>query len=295
MRTVRTHFNRFIIALLSLCLLVNITGCDELMDSFTIEDIEVFVNESFTQFLSNPSQTDLNSLSRKKYETSLSDEQLDVFYYSLKHVSFEITGTEVGSSRESGKCTVEFLNVPDISRLDQTAGTFDELKASIDKLDTTTVKIKFKLVKDGGQWLFKDISDFWDEFLPLYEEICVLEKDGNPANITPEYVASFLVESVWYDPIYANPLTKNTIETPTALINVLYFNKPMNLDLSYKLFFGGEKIYSGDITVINRVVAEVQLDSMVVTGNSKYQQGEYKIEYYIGEEMIAESPVIVVK
>ena len=255
MRTVRTHFNRFIIALLSLCLLVNITGCDELMDSFTIEDIEVFVNESFTQFLSNPSQTDLNSLSRKKYETSLSDEQLDVFYYSLRHVSFEITGTEVGSSRESGKCTVEFLNVPDISRLDQTAGTFDELKASIDKLDTTTVKIKFKLVQDGGQWLFKDISDFWD----------------------------------------ANPLTKNTIETPTALINVLYFNKPMNLDLSYKLFFGGEKIYSGDITVINRVVAEVQLDSMVVTGNSKYQQGEYKIEYYIGEEMIAESPVIVVK
>lgn len=295
MRQGRTLLHRFTIILLILGMLVQLTGCGDLLDGFAIGDIETFVNETFSSFMANPSKTNLNQYSKKKYDFSVSDEQLDVFYYSLRNADFQIKDTSVGSSRESGKCTVEFKNVPDITKLDQTVGTFDDLKKGIDKLDRITVKIKFKVVKDDGQWMFKDISDFWDEFLPMYEEICVLEKDGSPADITPEYVESFLVDCVWYDPVYANPLEKNSVEAPSALLNVLYFNKPMKLVMSYKLFLNGDKIYSGDIEVNNRVTSEVDLDSQIVTGNSKYQSGEYKIEYYIGDTMIMESPVIIVK
>ena len=130
MRQGRTLLHRFTIILLILGMLVQLTGCSDLLDGFAIGDIETFVNETFSSFMANPSKTDLNQYSKKKYDFSVSDEQLDVFYYSLRNADFQIKDTSVGSSRESGKCTVEFKNVPDITKLDQTVGTFDGMKRS---------------------------------------------------------------------------------------------------------------------------------------------------------------------
>ena len=284
--------------ILTVCLLLSVSGCGFIMDQIETSKIETMVQESLGEYFDSKGSFDLNSKAKKKYDLSdLADEQKALGSYFLSKCSgFEIKDTKVNDGRKSAQCTVEFFKVPDLSSLDLFIATSDEYEDEIDSLKKKTVKISFKLVKNkNDEWIYSDLNKFFDTFAAPLKELCILDDEGNPLNITAAYIDAFYQESVWYDPLMGNPAEGDTLVSPVALVNYFYFKQPMVLTLTAVLMKDGDEVSRIEVNVNNSVVAKCDFDAGLTLGSSSFEAGSYTIAIMSGDITIAESAAVRVR
>ena len=284
--------------ILTVCLLLSVTGCGFIMDQIETSKIEAMVSESLEQFFGSKGSYDLNSHAKKKYDLSdLIEEQKALESYAVSKCSgFEIKETKVNDGRESAQCTVEFYKVPDLSAIDILIATSDEYEDEIDSLKKKTVKISFKLVKNkNGDWIYADLNKFFDTFAAPIKDLCILDEEGKPLNVTAAYIDAFYQESVWYDPLMGNPAEGDTLVSPVALVNYFYFKQPMVLSLTAVLMKDDDEVSRLEVNVNNSVVAKCDFDAGLTVGSSSFEAGSYTVVLMSGDITIAESGVIRVR
>lgn len=291
-------FKKITAILLTVCLLVSFSGCGFIMNKIETSKIESMVNASLEEFFKTKGDYDLNSVSKKKYDLSdLVDEQKALESYVISKCSgFEIKSITVSDSRDSAQCNVEIYKVPDLSALDTLIATSDEYKDEINSLKKKTVKLNFKMVKNkNDEWIFADLTKLFDSFVTPLKELCIIDEEGRPINITQAYIDQFFQESVWYDPLMGNPTSSESFTAPVALANYFYFKQPMDLDLTAVLYKDDEEIGRRDLTLDSAVIAKCEFDASVTIDSSTFSSGSYKIVIYSGDVAIAESSDIRVR
>ena len=92
-----------------------------------------------------------------------------------------------------------------------------------------------------------------------------------------------------------NPLKELYIFEPATLINVFYFEKPVTLELTAKLFRDGTDISSKHIKVEGSSTAEFDFYSGGGDNAAAVKTGKYHVELYFDGEKISESDVLTVK
>jgi len=296
-KSFRNILRRISAALIIGTVLVNCTGCNALLKTFAARQIENMVNDSFTQYLESKGSFDINGLCKKKSDMSeYTEEQLALYGKSLNKTTFEILETTVKDSRESGTCTVEFKKAPDFSKWDLWIATEDDYEDALGSMKRKTVKITFKMTKNSdGDWKFDNLEKFYSSFLEPFKELCILDEDGTPINITKKYVETFYVDSAWYDENMGNPAEEGYLINTHTLNCVFYFNAPVDLELKAFLYKDGSEIADTEISVVNSVVASVCFYADEDSLDETYDRGTYKIAIGIGDKIIAESADIMVR
>ncbi|SCW26406.1 hypothetical protein SAMN02910456_00065 [Ruminococcaceae bacterium YRB3002] len=283
--------------LLTAVMAVSAAGCDSILESMAVNKIESMVNDTFSEFFDGGCKADLNSSAADPYDVSeYIQEQMDLYRYGLSKAKFKLLETTVKQNRESGKCKIKFSKVPDYDSLDlwiATAGDYEEAISGC-KTKSYTVTLKVTL-NDNGDWVFQDLTPFFDLFLAPFADRCILDDDGKPVNITSRYVESFLVESVWYDPMMSNPLKDNVRVAPDTLTNVVYFNECMNMPLTAKLYKDNDQLCEKTVELADRNFASFSFYSEMDMGSKLFGPGSYRIKFYMDDRLLTESPDIVVR
>ena len=296
MKRIRNISVKFISLILVLCSAFALTGCGSIMDSFAVKDVEEFVNESFTSFFDSQGTYDLSASAKNDCDVpDLTDEQQELFAEALSQTSFEIISTKIKEGRKQATCQVSFKKVADLSDFDTWVGDRGEISDALKSVSRKTVKITFKIVKKNDKWMFNDISEFYEKIMSGYDGICFLDDEGNPINITPHYIESFMVDSVWYDPVMDNPLDADMTFHAEQLVNVLYFDHPISFQFTAKLYSGHDLLAEKEITVDDSVVARMSFDSLRDTNSQLFETGEYHIRVMVGENELYETDTLIVR
>jgi len=285
-----------VIILLSVCAAA-FAGCGFLLDGIEEGDAEYFVTSTLDEFFDSGCSTDLNSMADKAYDMSeINDEQLELFRYSLRNVSYEVVSTKIKDERDTAVCIVEFTGIPRALDLDKTPVTVEDYKKAIDGLKKTRERITFRLVKDeSGSWMFSDLNDFYDSLLRPYDGLEYLNDKGVPAHISDDYLKPYIVDNMWYDPLLGNPVKDLSISKPSALINVFCFSRKMTVDITAKLYRGTTEIAAMDVALDDDIMVKFDFDAMIYTQNEYFRDGRYHVELYAGDVRLAESSEITVR
>ncbi|MBR2522820.1 MAG: hypothetical protein IKE53_00070 [Clostridiales bacterium] len=296
MKTFNKIYVKTISVLLILCSVFMFSGCGAIMDSFTTRGVESFVTETFTSYIDSQGTTDLASYSKKDCDVpELTDEQQSIFSDVISRTSFEIGSTKIKEGRKQATCQVSFKKVADLSTLDSWVGTYDDISEAVSSVKKKTVKITFKIIKKNDKWMFDDLSEFFGKVVSGYEDLCFLDDEGNPINITPHYIESFMVDSVWYDPVMDNPLDADMTFHAEQLVNVLYFDHPISYQFTAQLYSGRNMLAEKEVTVDDSVVARLAFDSMLYTNSQLFEPGEYYIKVMVGSNELYETDPVIVR
>ncbi len=289
--------NKISTTALILVLMLQLAGCGSFLDSLASQGITRFLDTVLGELIQSGGKADLNSYSDRRYDMSnVLDQQKELYQMMFNGVMFEIHEPDVYNNRDEGKCKVTFRNVPDVASTGLEKGTLDDYKAALRKSDKTRVNVVFNVVRDSdGDWIFADLDDFYREFLEPFGQFCFLDEDNNPLNITAEYVRSVVVDSVWYDPEMGNPLEGLFIKEPVTLINVFYFEQPVTLELTAKLFRDNREIREMEVKVDNGTTAMFDFYGGGGENAGTMQPGKYHVELYYDGEKIEGSDVLTVK
>ena len=280
----------------SVMMMISLPGCGTLLDTRAVNRIEYFVEDSLYEFFDSRCTYDLNELCEDRYDTSeILDEQMELFRYAMSNGDFEIIDTTVKSNRQSGKCVVEFKSIPKVEDLITEAGSVDEYKEAIDMLDTVKIKISLKVVQDDQeQWRFANLDEFYDTFLKPYGKLRFIEEKVEPVNVDDGFFDSVYVDNVWYDPLLGNPLKGDSTGTQPALVNAIYFNKPVSMEVTAKLYKDDREIASKDYHVVDSVRLKLDFDAVTDANMNEFGRGSYRIELYSGDSKLAETTVLKV-
>lgn len=79
----------------------------------------------------------------------------------------------------------------------------------------------------------------------------------------------------------ANPLDNNSLQSPPAVIGVVYFDRPMYLTFTANLLKNGEVVQTMDITVDGGTIAYCEF------WGSRYASGSYTMELIFDDGVVA--------
>ena len=235
---------------------------EDLMIPMTEEKVTAYAEEQMTLFLADP-DTVLKEQSQKKVkQEKLTSEQKKMMLGFLSDNTFTIKSVEIGEGRKEAVVEIVFDKVKllKFSGDNYAVGTSRELQKMIDGMKSKRRTYELKLVKDGKDWIFEDLSDLYDDMIRPYTVLSFLDDDGEAINRNDEYfrwysdviVLGDYVDAYWYDPLSGNPMTSGDITDPQALQAVFYFDRPMDLDLVAMLRRDGKDIAA--LNVIRFVV-----------------------------------------
>lgn len=283
--------------LLVFVMMLQFTGCGTFLDSLASQGITRFIDQVMDELIRSEGKLDLNIYSDRQYNmTDVLDERRELYEMMFSGVMYETGEPKVSADRNEGKCKVTFRNVPDLSSISLKQGTLNDYKAELRKAEETKVNVTFNVIRDEyGDWMFADLDDFFRRFLEPSEGFCFMDDDDRPINITADYVKSSVVDSVWYDPLMGNPMTESYLLSPVTLINVIYFDQPVDLTLTARLM--------KDNTEVREIVTDVISDTAVMfdfySGGGEnaavVKPGRYHVELYYEGEKVYESGNLIVK
>ncbi|MBP5261467.1 MAG: hypothetical protein J6Z43_04990 [Clostridiales bacterium] len=291
--SVRKFIYKFIAAVSVVSVAFNCCGCSAFLEGLAVSKIESMVSEAFTEYFESKGTSDISRYCKKKTDLSgYTAEQTELFNKALSKTTFEIVETTVKENRESGTCTIQFKKAPDMSKWDLWIATADEYESALSSIKRKTVKISFKVSRnEDGDWQFDNLDKFYSVFMSSFKDLCFLNEDGSPINITDKYIESFYVDSAWYDEKMGNPLESLSVSSVGSLTCVFYFNSPMNLNVTAVLYKDGDEEDTMDITVEDSVVAHC----CFLSDSDTFARGTYKIAICLGDSVIAESAELAVR
>lgn len=275
-------------ALLVAFMMLNISGCSDLLKGIAADKASKYTASVMESFVKSPRETlDANSLAEIEYPELTEDQEKLVNDY-ISSAEYEIGEVQMNDKRTKGTVEIRFFDCP---VFDDTfvMGTMDEVTEQLSDLKSdVSVELTVKRT-DDHKWIFEDLSGFVDVLMTPYQEICFLDDDGNPINVTAGYIDLVYVDCAWYDPLMNNPVATNRLAGTDYLKVVFYFSRPMTMDLHYELIHNNGVSESADISLENDITADCHF-----TAQNAFEGGSYQIILYYGDTVIAESETMTV-
>ena len=280
---------RGIAALLIVVMLLNITGCSDFLEKMAVKKVTEYTTDVFDGIRKNPEKTiDQISVTVVSYP-EVTDEQRDAVDDVISSLDYEIDKIKLNDKRTKGTVTVALNLIPVFEDDLFIYGTVDEVNEQLDDMKKdVTVDLSIKK-KDDKTWVFTDLSELVDLLMTPYQDICYLGEDGNPINITSGYIDMVYVDSAWYDPLMNNPMNTNRIQGTDYLKVVFYFNRPMNMDLTFEVLYNGTSSQTEEIVLNNDITADCHINA-----EQGFESGSYQFILYYGDTVIAESETLTV-
>lgn len=229
----------------------------------------------------------------------LTDEQYGLVVDDLSSIdtNFSIKKINVSEDRKSATIVLVLDNVfiPDGDKL--YTGDKEAIQKQIRKSRQDETEVTLELVRDDTKWIFDDLSELVDIIFLPYEKVYFIGPDGLPINITDEFIQQYadesFIECIWYDPIMGSPLDDYEMKPTQYLECVFYFNKPQKLEVEAVLKNDGEEVMRIKMPISNSVVATC--DYGYDLKSKTFDAGDYIVELYVRDYLLATSPVIKVK
>ncbi len=285
--------NKKIVAIsLVLVMLFAFSGCSEFLQEIAIEKVTDYMTETLEDFISDPVSTcEENSLTEVVF-TELTEEQMDLALRNMSDVSFSVKKIKINEERNKAEVNVVFKNVYDFYEDTSIIGTADEIDEYFSECDVMESHISFNVVRqEKGGWMIKDMSLVDEVFFAPYVEICFLDDEGLPINITSGYVNSIFVDSYWYDPLQSDPIVNATFTNALYMQHVFYFNQPMTMVFTCELRRDDEVIDSYELALNQNVIASCDFEN---NDGSAYASGTYTIALVCnGNDIVVSSPATV--
>ena len=279
-------------------LMINMDG---IMRPLTERKIERYVDESMTDFLNSPDDT-VTASSVKKVKTGvLDDEQIKLMKESISGVTYEIKVIELADDGQSAKVKVVLHNVKDTDLDDLAVGKYKDLKSQLKKAGSGKRTFKLSLIKEDGEWTFKDLNPLYSAIVLPYGKFCFLDDNGEPLEKNEEYFKWFIrnnvepvfVDAYWYDPVLGNPLTDDYLSSPSALTAAFYFSEPVDMTFTAELVKDDASIASKEISTGGRVLTTVTFEEDEAGGSLR--SGYYRIILKVEDAEAAKTSRITVR
>lgn len=285
------------------CLLFSMfsfSGCSRLFLSIAEDEIEKFIEDVFDGYINEQSEESLlHSVfpgNRISDIPVLTEEQNNAYQYSLKLASYSIESIDINKNRSKAVAVIKIQNVIDYSNINLGVGTIDEINSTIEKEAKSDLIIKLKLLRDeNSDWYFDSVDEVFKYLKLPYAGISFVDEDGNPINLTSEYVASLAISTAWYDPLIGNPYSEKdniVLDSPVALKPAFYFSRPISLTFSCELV---------NLTTEEKITKTQDVkDSVVVVydfSDEDYElnPGDYCCTLYYNDVEIITSKIITVR
>ena len=284
------------IAVVSL-FLFGISGCSGFLKDMALESVDDYVNDMVNDFVANPYSIDEYSDSDVEF-TDLTEEQREIAseFVALYKDNIEIRKLHINDSRE--RASLE-LTISDVKIFDDSTyfiGNKAELIDIIDNLNSHSVNVILTLTRHGTEWRFDDLSSLEDMFIEPMQLLCVLDSNGDPINITPQYISytysQNIVGGFWYDPLTGNPLNGNHMDVTPYLQYVFYFCEPTTLDITVELRRDGTAIDVSEINVDDEIIIDCSYGTDFE--NIGFGAGQYTVALVVDGIDVIESEVLEV-
>lgn len=285
-----SYFKKGIASLLIMMMLVNISGCSEFLMKRAVEKATEYVEGVFEDLKKDPEKTITKNSQTEVEFPELTAEQGDVVDELFSSLSFDIDEVKLNEKRTKGTVTIALDLIPVFEEDTFIVGTADEVNDQIDDLKQDIV-LDFDIKLDKNKnWVFADLSELAGLLMDPYQEICFLNEDGNPINITKGYIDMVYVDSAWFDPLMNNPLSENRLSGTDYLKVGFYFNRPMTIDFTFDVLYNGEVSQTLEISLEEEIIADCHLES-----EQGFEAGSYQIILYYGDTVVAESEELTVR
>lgn len=282
-------YKKIISGALLVSMAFSLCGCD-LLKMFDENKINNVVEDFFASVMKGEVEA-FQSNSKTEFDIiTLDDEQAEFFALGMEEFEYEIASVNVADSRKKATVKIElhYLDVAD--DLEATPyGTVDEYEELFDdcKNKKKTVKLTMKKTDDG--WMFEDLETLYEMLVLPYGSIVLVDEDGNPVNPSATFYRAFMIDSVWYDAVYGNPATSDSVNSTVALQHVFYFTKPFDVEFTFELVDDDDEVVFEDTVVLefdNTAVCDVDASEI---DESEIPDGEYRIILYFDDEVVYES------
>ena len=285
---IRCEWKKGTAAILIAFMMLNITGCSDFLKGIAADKATKYTTSVMEEFVKSPKETlEANSLAEIEYPELTEEQEAFVNEY-ISSAEYEIGDVELNDKRTKGTVEIRFFDCP---VFDDTfvIGTMDEVEEQLSDLKAdVSVELTIKRT-DDHKWIFEDLNGFVDVLMDPYQEICFLDDDGNPINITAGYIDLIYVDCAWYDPLMNNPVSANRLSGTDYLKVVFYFSRPMTLDLRCELIYNSGVSETADVILDNDITADCHF-----TAQNAFESGSYQVILYYGDTVIAESETLTV-
>lgn len=266
------------------------TGCS-FIEQYVIDDATEYIEGMTDEFAKDP--TAIADYSEEEIEIPELDEyQSSILDYGMDEVSFEIESVEyeLGEDELDVEIKMSYIEFGDISE-ELSLGTEDEFADAISDAKAKSKKFKLTLIKDGDDFVFEDLSDISELIFEGYDQICVLDEEGNPYIVNGAFVEAHCIGCFWYDPMSGNPIDGTSIDDTCALQPVFYFDMPLTYTFTIQIELDGEAVASIDVVLDDEVVCLA--DFSVDEGNvDSLEDGEYTASIVVNGEAIYTSDAL---
>ena len=314
MRTdkIKRVFGKAVVLAVCSVMLFAQTGCMTLIRLGAEVDAEDTVTTFLKKFLTDPEACKYSSYCTEDIEYELTDEQYDMFTELTADVKYEVKNSSVNNSMTKATVFIRFTNVCDVNEFEILSGTEEDLLEEADRVGTDTYDVKFVLKLDKkNNWKIDQMDEFTDLMMDPYTTLNIGDfsyvDPGNgitvPPNIGNDVVSDLVlvqnayIYTVWFDVEMESPLTTQQIpsEKAYAIMNVFYFSTPINGSFNAILYNGdGKMIMSNDYYANNEVTVECDF-SAGYAGIVAFDPGDYYVELYYDDTLIATSEVVKIK
>lgn len=274
-------------------------GCSDMLKDWAINRVEQYTSE----FIDSIAGDAINSISQNSVEeidaTELTKEQKEFLSDYLADIVENITVKKIRVNDARSRATVDLLIGDCFVFDDETLfiGTESELRDIVDGLERDDITLSLTLSRDGTSWIFDDLNELEDVLIKPFAELCFLDAQGEPINITEQYIAYMyagnIVDGIWYDPIMGNPYSGNSISPTYYLELVFYFCEPTTMELTAELRCDGEAIETINVSMTDSVVLDCSFGRDFE--QSGYGAGSYTVALKIGDTQIIESEALEVR
>ena len=259
-------------------MVVSFTGCSKFMEKIAADDASKTLTAALDAFYSDP----VNGVA--DYDDSfdipdLLEESMAFALAGIDGSTYEIGEPDVSKNRNTIKFPVTFNDVIEVA--DIPMGTEDEISDALDDCDREDIEIEFTLKNNKGNWEIDDMSELIDVFFAPYESLVFIDENGMPTSFNQDFFDECVVDTAWYDPLMANPLDINSLQSPPAVIGVVYFDRPMYLTFTANLLKNDEVVQTMDITVDGGTIAYCEF------WGSRYASGSYTMELIFDDGVVA--------
>lgn len=273
-------------------MMFSFSGCSEFLKEIAIEKVTDYVESVMTDFVAAPFETiEVNSLATVEL-TELTSEQSSFALDNLSGVKTSVKKVKMNDDRTKAEVTINFNDVVDFYDDTDLIADIESLELFFADCDSISCTLNFTVERQKNGWKFADMSVVDEIFFAPYADVCVLDDNGYPLNITPGYVNSIFVDSFWYDPIQGDPTNATSFNDAHYLQHVFYFNQPMTMSFTAELIKDDEVIDSYEITLVDSVIATCDFEKDDV---SAFASGSYVIALSFNGEVVVASDAITVR
>lgn len=257
---------------------ISSAGCSKFLEKIAADEASEVLTEALDAFYSDP----VNGVA--DYDDSfdipeLLDDSMTFALEGIEGSTYELGEPEVSKDRSTIEFTVTFNDVIEVA--DIPMGTTDEVSDALGDCDREDVEIEFTLTENKGDWEIEDMSELIDVFFVPYESLVYIDENGMPTSFNQDFFDECVVGTAWYDPLMANPLDNNNLQSPPALIGVIYFDRPMYMTFTANLLKNDEIVQTMEITLDGSTIAYCEF------WGSRYSSGTYTMELVYGDGVAA--------